>query len=1497
MSADLQLLLRYQGQGDVAAFRDLVQAHAGMVFATALRVTRDDAMAQDVAQETFLQLAKQSRHITQSVAAWLHRVAWRRACNAVREHAARRRAESRAAELAAGAADAFGAEATWAELETQIDEVLDALPDKLREPLVMQFLQGRQQREIAAQLGVSQSTVSRWVDEGLAQLRAGLKTRGMLCAASLAALLTANSAPAAPPALLASLGKIGLSGVGSAAASSAGFAGAFWLKTGVALVVVAAGGILLHHRRAAESVSQAGLVAAAARSVPPPALPKAATPSAPLVAGTPLPALPAGGPAARPTPVHELVHSFYTPPKRPTGHLVQDSDGWLWGVTSVGGRYGMGTLYRMSPDGAVWEEKVSFNGSEGRPRGGYPAKSVTRGPGGRLWGMTQDPATLFSYDPRSGELITELALEAADAPQACPTVLPDGQVWFSTLQGIHRYDPQTRVRTPVVRREPPGPGRKPLPLLGELTPDGRGWLWAATSEQSQGGSVCKISIATGAWTQVIAFTGKAGAYPGRHPCGGLALGPDGCLWGTTRNGGETDQGTVFKIDAETGAFTSVAQFRLGQGVNTGIHPESMLADDGRGCLWGTATYGGQGASTGQGTIYKVERRSGKLSVVTRFSGLDGAAPGGVPRAHLLRAGPDHFVGVTGFWGKGWSGVIYRVHIPSGRYEVLKHLADVAETTDGEEPHGTLAEAADGSLWGTTFHHGAHHCGTVYRLDPATHQLVTRIHFTGKSGAHAGSNPDAGLVPDGLGWLWGTTSAGGAADAGTIFKVHEQTGDFVSVAQFGRAGNPLAGQRPMTELALDERGQLWGTAAGTVFKVDSRSHAVQTVVAFGGDLREPFGTARGRLVADGKGYVWGCALGDRKNAKASLFRIRTADAAWEVVRSFPSALAGWSGWHPSAQMVRDRGGLLWFTGVLEQGGRRPRVSLNRLDPATGSLRQHFSPQFPIIDTPVQDDQGRWWGASARTGRFDALYTFDPATGAFQTALEFTGHGSQARSGSQPMFGRPMRASDGNLYAVTRYGGPGNGGTIYRLRFGPTPMTQPPVILADGRVELHGVLRPNGRDSQAAFEWGPDPRLREARVIPAGTVSGGESAKSVQAVLSGLERGQPYYVRLRGGNPDNAMPQRGAILSFIVPLADAPAAAALAATGGPQATQAAAAAGAAVGSRHALKIIRVPGAGAGRVLGHLPGKAYEVGKSYTLAAQADNGYVFTHWSGPGIGGPAAENPKLDFSFTGELARDPVITATFVRNPFHPGLLGSYYGLVQPLEETPAALDNFGALELRVAGFGSFSGLLRLDGAVLPVAGVFDSGGRARFGLEMAFTAVLARGDQPALLLDLQLHLAETSLAGISGFVGRQDGQNAAWHARTHLSPIVPAATLVRDPVFARLGETGRLDLQIVDRGSGALIAPAQLVLQTDGRLRFSTTLPDAGVVFGEPPLVQEPRLSFFQAYPGGIFGVGLPLADLLKRPDEPALPVHGWWLAPGAASRPVTILPDSPVADSP
>lgn len=93
MDTHLQLLTRYHRHGDAEAFTALVRDHAGMVFATAKRVTGDAALAEDVAQETFLELARSAQGTVKLVAAWLHRVAWRKACNTLRGETRRLRHE------------------------------------------------------------------------------------------------------------------------------------------------------------------------------------------------------------------------------------------------------------------------------------------------------------------------------------------------------------------------------------------------------------------------------------------------------------------------------------------------------------------------------------------------------------------------------------------------------------------------------------------------------------------------------------------------------------------------------------------------------------------------------------------------------------------------------------------------------------------------------------------------------------------------------------------------------------------------------------------------------------------------------------------------------------------------------------------------------------------------------------------------------------------------------------------------------------------------------------------------------------------------------------------------------------------------------------------------------------------------------------------------------------------------------------------------------------
>lgn len=212
MDPDSQLLHRFHRKGDSLAFQQLVETHAGMVHATASRVTCDAALAQDIAQETFLALARSGSTAIQSVGAWLHHVAWQKARDRVRGESRRQKYEA----AAAGHLHQPPEAPTWQEIEPLLDEALEALPAPARNLLIQRFLLGMTQQDLAVRAGLSQSTVSRLLTKAIADLRTLLKARGVTCAGSLAAVLTAHRIEAAPPALMASLGKLSLSSIGAA---------------------------------------------------------------------------------------------------------------------------------------------------------------------------------------------------------------------------------------------------------------------------------------------------------------------------------------------------------------------------------------------------------------------------------------------------------------------------------------------------------------------------------------------------------------------------------------------------------------------------------------------------------------------------------------------------------------------------------------------------------------------------------------------------------------------------------------------------------------------------------------------------------------------------------------------------------------------------------------------------------------------------------------------------------------------------------------------------------------------------------------------------------------------------------------------------------------------------------------------------------------------------------------------------------------------------------
>jgi uncharacterized repeat protein (TIGR03803 family) len=186
---------------------------------------------------------------------------------------------------------------------------------------------------------------------------------------------------------------------------------------------------------------------------------------------------------------------------------------------------------------------------------------------------------------------------------------------------------------------------------GALIEGSDGWLYgvAAFKGGSDRGIVFRIRRGGGDYSVLKRFTGSE---DGRNPYGRLLEGSDGMLYGTTSNGGRSDSGTVFRLAKSGSNYSSLYQFdgTVAQGVNA-LGGLSLGPD---GMLYGTTALGGQ---WGQGTLFRLNQDGSGLVVQHHFRGEMG--DGGHPSGELVRGVDGMWYGTTRNGGIG-CGVIYRL---------------------------------------------------------------------------------------------------------------------------------------------------------------------------------------------------------------------------------------------------------------------------------------------------------------------------------------------------------------------------------------------------------------------------------------------------------------------------------------------------------------------------------------------------------------------------------------------------------------------------------------------------------------------------------------------------------------------------------------------------------------------------------------------------------------------------------------------------------------------
>ena len=384
----------------------------------------------------------------------------------------------------------------------------------------------------------------------------------------------------------------------------------------------------------------------------------------------------------------------------PIGGLVLATDGKFYGVTPDGGTVNGGMFYSVPVNGPI-TPLAALNTSSGAGS----ESQLIMGPGGVFYGTTyyggpSDAGTVFR-------------------------ITTNGSYTLLTTLG-----------------NASGSGKNPLAQLCFGTD---GALYGSTYD-SGGGNVGTLFRLTtnGSFQTIYTLTNSV---TGGSPYGGMALGPDGLLYGTLQYGGtNSGQGTVFRLTL-VGTNYVLNDLVVFNGTN-GANPQGTLLNGGDGFMYGTTSAGG---TNGNGTIFRINT-NGVFNTVATFMLTNGYQPyGGLVR------GPDGAFYGGGYGNFSSSRRIYRV-TTNGNLTSLFAFPN----NYGSTQFGNLVVGADGYLYDALYDGGTVNGGLLFRVD--TNGVAGMVSsFTTATGIQPFGAPVFG--PDGN--LYGTTYSSGPGGGGSV----------------------------------------------------------------------------------------------------------------------------------------------------------------------------------------------------------------------------------------------------------------------------------------------------------------------------------------------------------------------------------------------------------------------------------------------------------------------------------------------------------------------------------------------------------------------------------------------------------------------------------------------------------------------------------------------------------------------------------------------------------
>ena len=333
-------------------------------------------------------------------------------------------------------------------------------------------------------------------------------------------------------------------------------------------------------------------------------------------------------------------------------------------------------------------------------------------------------------------------------------------------------------------------------------------------------------------------------------------------------------------------FTAQILYSFGDESDDALGPGGALVQGKDGNFYGISSTGGTGGGplsmggfTGAGAVFKITP-SGTETILHAFA--DTAADGGNPQG-LTEGSDGNLYGTTLNGGANSTGAVFEL-TPGGAMTILYSFAG---GNGGDHPDAGVIQANDGNFYGTAINYFENSDGMVFQLTPEG--TLTRLHSFASSPTD-GVSPQGSLLLGSDGNLYGTTSAGGSNNLGTVFKV---TPDGVETVLHSFGGTPADGAAPQFGVVQGADGNLYGTTGnggtngyGTVFKLTP--DGIETVLySFSGTGDGSYPSTA--LVQGGNGNFYGGTYSGGVSAGSpTIFELTSAGVVTSLY-SFPSGV--------------------------------------------------------------------------------------------------------------------------------------------------------------------------------------------------------------------------------------------------------------------------------------------------------------------------------------------------------------------------------------------------------------------------------------------------------------------------------------------------------------------------------------------------------------------------------------------------------------------------------